>query len=74
MPSPEYITASTIRIDLKKIGYSANKVDSVCTKIQKEKEEKVIKEKRILVDLENERRLRKEARLIFGERFFKEGD
>jgi len=68
MPSPEYVTASTIRIDLKTIGSSANKVDSIFTKIQKEKEEKVANEKRILIELENERRLRKEARLLAEEK------
>ncbi len=67
-PSPNYITARTIKIDLKKIGSSANKVDSIFIKIEKEKEEKVANEKRRLIELENERRLRKDARLLAEEK------
>jgi len=68
MPSPEYITANTIRIDLKKIGSSANKIDFLFTKTQKGKEEKIANEKRLLIELENQRQLRKEARLLAEEK------
>jgi len=67
-PSPDYITARTIKIDLKQIGSSANKVDFFFTKILKDKKEKVAKEKQRLIDLENKRRLRKKARLLAEEK------
>ncbi len=68
MPSPEYITANTIGIDLKKIGSSANEVDSIFTKKQTEEEEKAAKEKSMLIDSENNKRLRKEVRRLAEEK------